>query len=1143
MQNFARVNRFVIGLFVTSILCGALAADAATFYVSPAGDDSNPGTQQRPFVTIQRARDEIRKLKMAGQLPAEGVVVEIAAGRYSLGETLELTAEDSGTAQSPIVYRSDPESRAWLFAGREIPVSALQPLTDPDLLARIPKEARPYVRCLDLKTAGIHYYVRLPDRFNRYAGRLDEKLGYKPEYGYVPGRWTPMEVFCDGRDLVPARWPNNDYVHIDEVIDDGEGDNDAAVRPGTFSQPSLKEKLRLWAGAEELILNGYFYRDYFCYSTRVAKLDPEKCTITLREGILDKQRKPHQRFFVHHLPEELDCPGEWYLKRSTGLLCLWPPKDAQTLMFPVMPDSMVRLSGARYLTIQGLGLEGGRLHGVEVFNGENSSIIGCEVRNIGGDGVTIYGGHNHRVIGCDIHHTGRGGIQLSGGDRKTLEPAGHVAENNHIHHTSRLQRNYASPLTLKGVGCRVSRNLIHDIPHIAIHFSGNEHVMEFNEIFSVLYETNEAGVFYTGRDWTARGNVIRYNFIHHTTGVPDWGVRFVHLDDLTSGTEIYGNVCYKLEDGIAVCGGHDNKIHDNLFVQCKETIDLASRGIDMFQSDGKGGFVLAKDAKYPQIAKRLIEYKWNQPPYSERYPKLVEVFKMNPIAAPWWNDIQRNIAVDCSRHIRQTPQSQAWLCSIEDNWSGLDPGFVEPDHTKLDFRFKPDCEAYSKTKFQPIPFDKIGVYASPDRASWPVECRRPPADWKPRWLAHREAITKSPVQVFPVADVKKGRTIVIDGAVNNEEWSPPGYDGNEPERHQAATIEYLPNGQKDASPTTALIETDGTALLVAFVNELAPGQPISRTHRWGKDDAVEVSLALTAPPEATPRQERPFIFRGYPDGHVEGSAESGWTDQDVTRSMREVQFGARIVDARTWTAEFRIPFESLSLSDPAGVNRPILANLTVYKAAAKSWLQWKKPSGRSWDVQGGWALWLKPFGPLACLPGCLPSLVRIDIALPQGTPPKSFEAGPGVEVPAWAKDGNRLCTTFGSVGGDRWREFKFQFASHVDAKVQFHLMGAKDAWTYYDDFRVEGAEFTNPDFEIANQDGAIPGWGFALNRERLAGGYSKAAIVCPPDGAASGLRAARANESNRVTKTLAVKQGQPVTIRFKARAALPVTQE
>ena len=54
----------------------------------------------------------------------------------------------------------------------------------------------------------------------------------------------------------------------------------------------------------------------------------------------------------------------------------------------------------------------------------------------------------------------------------------------------------AGHLDLDGVGNRVAHNLIHHAPHQAIGFGGNDHVIEFNEIHNVCYESNDAGAIY-----------------------------------------------------------------------------------------------------------------------------------------------------------------------------------------------------------------------------------------------------------------------------------------------------------------------------------------------------------------------------------------------------------------------------------------------------------------------------------------------------------------------------------------------------------------------------------------------------------------------------------------------------------------------
>ncbi len=49
---------------------------------------------------------------------------------------------------------------------------------------------------------------------------------------------------------------------------------------------------------------------------------------------------------------------------------------------------------------------------------------------------------------------------------------------------------------------------------MAIGWSGNENIIEFNEIYNVVLETNDAGAIYSGRDPSMQGNVIRYNYFH-----------------------------------------------------------------------------------------------------------------------------------------------------------------------------------------------------------------------------------------------------------------------------------------------------------------------------------------------------------------------------------------------------------------------------------------------------------------------------------------------------------------------------------------------------------------------------------------------------------------------------------------------------
>ena len=78
------------------------AAAAVEFHVAPRGADSNPGTAERPFLTLTRARDAVRKI--APTMDSD-IVVSIAPGEYRIEKTLEFT--ETGPAHAG-THRVDP---------------------------------------------------------------------------------------------------------------------------------------------------------------------------------------------------------------------------------------------------------------------------------------------------------------------------------------------------------------------------------------------------------------------------------------------------------------------------------------------------------------------------------------------------------------------------------------------------------------------------------------------------------------------------------------------------------------------------------------------------------------------------------------------------------------------------------------------------------------------------------------------------------------------------------------------------------------------------------------------------------------------------------------------------------------------------
>jgi hypothetical protein len=75
---------------------------AADIYVSPHGNDRNPGTKKQPLATLPAAIRKARELRRVNDPSVkEGIHIRLYGGRYSVMETIMLRPEDNGTEESP----------------------------------------------------------------------------------------------------------------------------------------------------------------------------------------------------------------------------------------------------------------------------------------------------------------------------------------------------------------------------------------------------------------------------------------------------------------------------------------------------------------------------------------------------------------------------------------------------------------------------------------------------------------------------------------------------------------------------------------------------------------------------------------------------------------------------------------------------------------------------------------------------------------------------------------------------------------------------------------------------------------------------------------------------------------------------------
>ncbi len=214
------MSRLVDVLLGLCLVLGSQAVFATDFYVSPAGNDANAGGESQPFATLEAARDAVRTRSTAGELGDGGVTIWLRGGDYVRNSALELTAADSGTAQTPIVWRSYPGETARLLGGRLL--TGFQPVSDAEVLARLNEKARDHVRVVDLQAMGISAFGDLRSRgFSRPT---------------VPSH---CELFFGGVPMTLARWPN-----------EGEWSQIAGFPPATCT--------RRWTWRKDRQIRGWF---------------------------------------------------------------------------------------------------------------------------------------------------------------------------------------------------------------------------------------------------------------------------------------------------------------------------------------------------------------------------------------------------------------------------------------------------------------------------------------------------------------------------------------------------------------------------------------------------------------------------------------------------------------------------------------------------------------------------------------------------------------------------------------------------------------------------------------------------------------------------------------------------------------------
>jgi parallel beta-helix repeat protein len=720
---------------VSGLSTNPSSSDSETYFVAANGNDAwsgrlaapNSGRTDGPFESFQKARDAVRKDVAEGRHAS----LFIRAGIYRFDSTLNFDKRDSGQPGKPNVWRAFPNEKVYFSGGTS--AGAFRPIRDPRISRRLSVPARESVLVAELRPQGI------------------------TDFGNPPNR---MNLFFKGARMPVARFPNSGWLTIAAVPQiEGQILNQGDKKVLKEGLPAGRHSGRFqysgnqpaqWGASNDIWMHGYWVWDWRDAYQKVERIDTVVRMIHPQPPHHNYGYQKGQRYCFLNVLEELDTPGEWVLDSAAALLYFWPPSSLSPgdAMLSTTRQPILLLDGTTSVQIQGITFECSRAAAVKIIGGADNLIAGCTVRNIDNDtSLIIEGGERNGVLSCDIYDIGSTGIRIVGGDRSTLTPARNFAINNHIYRYGGILQAFNGGIFLSGVGNIVSNNRIHDAPFSGIQYYGNDHLIEFNELFDLAHESGDVGGINTGADYSEMGTAIRYNYIHDTHGRGEGGFRGIYLDLPGSNTTIVGNILANLDIGIFFNSGRDNLVENNIFVNCHPSVNIYVWPHKSYFHPG-GAW---------KIYEKLQMIRYQEPPYSVRYPMLPHYLDSTDLGMPYghrvvhnvstggtWLDlsegmnfthvsVQNNVVGDsillvytrkwtpdydpyhigyASTHTRQDNAMIATLTALQNIVA--DPLFVDP--SKRDFSLSVGSPAW-KAGFKPIPAEKIGLRVDEFRPS------------------------------------------------------------------------------------------------------------------------------------------------------------------------------------------------------------------------------------------------------------------------------------------------------------------------------------------------------------------------------------------------------------------------------------------
>ncbi|MET7466478.1 right-handed parallel beta-helix repeat-containing protein [Nonomuraea sp. NPDC005501] len=497
-------------------------------FVAPGGDDSGPGTRERPFATLDKAR-------LAARAATGQVLVQLRAGTYTLAEPLELTAADSGRDGDRVVYQAHgygtpDQEEVVLSGGRRVAVRE-----EPG----------------GVWAAGVG---DLEPRQLYAAGRRAERAS-------IDGLPGAAAMTCTGYTTdspEPLRWSSPgdvEFVHRGVYPWSEARCGVAAVTAEdgttviTMAQPGFGRALELY--------NSTWQGQTSRGPGLPTRIENDAAFLTL-PGTFALDRSRPGGHVVRYLPRPGERPEDIVVPALETLLRVTGARDVSLRGLTFAEAGWSRPGGPEgFLHYHGSGFyEGGPVDTVSLGEGVGSvtvprasttipacvvldgvarvTVEGCRFTRLGATGLGLYDGADVTVRGCDFDTLAAGAVTVT----RTLDA---LVEDNWIHHVG-LDFPGSPGIALLGTtGCAVTRNHVAEVPHCGIVAGPGRGTRIVGNLTTGTMSAlaDGGGVYLSGPQGDSAGNgaVVRGNVISDTRTpynfglYADYGAAWVTLED------------------------------------------------------------------------------------------------------------------------------------------------------------------------------------------------------------------------------------------------------------------------------------------------------------------------------------------------------------------------------------------------------------------------------------------------------------------------------------------------------------------------------------------------------------------------------------------------------------------------------------